>query len=65
VLARVALVGGLYLALVFLIPEFLLSYANVPVYVSGISLLVAVCVTLDLKAQFQGAALRNLRGERS
>jgi preprotein translocase subunit SecY len=35
------------------------------IYFSGISLLVAVCVTLDIKAQFQGAALNTLGGERS
>ena len=50
-------VGALYLAIVCLIPEILISYAAVPFYFGGTSLLIVVSVTMDTVAQIQGYLL--------
>jgi preprotein translocase subunit SecY len=60
VLSRTTLVGALYLALICLIPEFLIWYMRVPFYFGGLSLLVVVCAILDLRAQIQGYVLVKL-----
>jgi preprotein translocase subunit SecY len=57
VLSRVTVVGAAYLALVCLIPELLISYAAVPFYFGGTSLLIVVSVTMDTVAQIQGYLL--------
>jgi preprotein translocase subunit SecY len=57
VLSRITVVGAAYLALVCLIPEILISYAAVPFYFGGTSLLIVVSVTMDTVAQIQGYLL--------
>jgi preprotein translocase subunit SecY len=57
VLSRVTVVGAIYLAIVCLIPEILISYASVPFYFGGTSLLIVVSVTMDTVAQVQGYLL--------
>jgi preprotein translocase subunit SecY len=57
VLTRVTVIGAGYLALVCLLPELLVSYAAVPFYFGGTSLLIVVSVTLDTVAQIQGYLL--------
>jgi preprotein translocase subunit SecY len=57
VLSRVTVVGAAYLAIVCLIPEILISYAAVPFYFGGTSLLIVVSVTMDTVAQIQGYLL--------
>ncbi|MDQ2080808.1 preprotein translocase subunit SecY [Xanthobacteraceae bacterium Astr-EGSB] len=57
VLSRITVVGAGYLALVCLIPELLISYAAVPFYFGGTSLLIVVSVTMDTVAQVQGYLL--------
>ncbi|MGZ8400759.1 MAG: preprotein translocase subunit SecY [Methyloceanibacter sp.] len=57
VLTRVTVVGAAYLALVCLLPEMLVSYAAVPFYFGGTSLLIVVSVTMDTVAQLQGYLL--------
>jgi preprotein translocase subunit SecY len=54
VLTRITLVGALYLVVVCLIPEFLISATGVPFYLGGTSLLIVVSVTLDTVSQVQG-----------
>jgi preprotein translocase subunit SecY len=54
VLTRITAVGALYLVVVCLIPEFLISATGVPFYLGGTSLLIVVSVTLDTVAQVQG-----------
>jgi preprotein translocase subunit SecY len=54
VLTRLTLVGAIYLVIVCLIPEFLISATGVPFYLGGTSLLIVVSVTLDTVAQVQG-----------
>ncbi len=57
VLTRITVVGAIYLAIVCLIPEILISYAAVPFYFGGTSLLIVVSVTMDTVAQVQGYLL--------
>jgi preprotein translocase subunit SecY len=57
VLSRITVVGALYLSVVCLIPEILISYAAVPFYFGGTSLLIVVSVTMDTVAQVQGYLL--------
>jgi preprotein translocase subunit SecY len=57
VLTRITVVGAAYLAIVCLIPEFMISYAAVPFYFGGTSLLIVVSVTMDTVAQVQGYLL--------
>jgi preprotein translocase subunit SecY len=51
VLMRLVTVGAIYLALVCLLPEFLISQYSVPFYFGGTSLLIVVSVTMDTVAQ--------------
>ena len=53
VLTRITVVGAIYLAIVCVLPELLISYAAVPFYFGGTSLLIAVSVTMDTVAQIQ------------
>jgi preprotein translocase subunit SecY len=57
VLSRITLIGAGYLAAVCLFPEILISYAAVPFYFGGTSLLIVVSVTMDTVAQVQGYLL--------
>ncbi|MFL9826495.1 preprotein translocase subunit SecY [Rhodoplanes sp. SY1] len=57
VLSRITVVGAAYLSVVCLIPEILISYAAVPFYFGGTSLLIVVSVTMDTVAQIQGYLL--------
>ncbi|TVR06321.1 MAG: preprotein translocase subunit SecY [Salinarimonadaceae bacterium] len=54
VLTRVTVIGAAYLTVVCLIPEFLISYASLPFYLGGTSLLIVVTVTMDTVAQVHG-----------
>ena len=53
VLTRLTLWGALYVAGVCLLPEFLISFGNVPFYFGGTSLLIIVVVVMDFMAQLQ------------
>lgn len=57
VLTRITVVGAIYLAAVCVLPEFLISYAAVPFYFGGTSLLIVVSVTMDTVAQVQSHLL--------
>jgi preprotein translocase subunit SecY len=57
VLSRLTVIGAAYLALVCLLPEMLITYAAVPFYFGGTSLLIVVSVTMDTVAQIQGYLL--------
>jgi preprotein translocase subunit SecY len=54
VLTRITVVGSVYLAIVCVIPEILISQANIPFYLGGTSLLIVVNVTMDTVSQIQG-----------
>lgn len=53
VLTRITIVGAIYLTLVALIPEVLVSQLNVSAFLGGTSLLIMVTVTLDTISQVQ------------
>jgi len=57
VLTRITVVGAIYLVIVCLLPEFLISAAGIPYYLGGTSLLIVVSVTMDTVAQIQGHLL--------
>jgi len=54
---RLVAVGALYLAVVCLIPEVLISQYSVPFYFGGTSLLIVVNVTMDTVSQIQAHLL--------
>src|SRR5690242_16573587 len=53
IIMRLTLVGAVYITLVCLLPQFLVSNYNVPFYFGGTSLLITVVVTMDFMAQLQ------------
>ena len=57
VLTRITVAGALYLVIVCLMPEVLISQAGLPFYFGGTSLLIVVSVTMDTVAQVQGHLL--------
>jgi preprotein translocase subunit SecY len=57
VLTRITVVGAIYLTAVCILPEILISYAAVPFYFGGTSLLIVVSVTMDTVAQVQSHLL--------
>ena len=54
ILTRITVIGAAYLALICLLPEMLISYAALPFYFGGTSLLIVVSVTMDTVAQIMG-----------
>lgn len=57
VLDRITLVGALYLALISILPEFLITTLNVPFFFGGTSLLIVVGVALDTVQQVESHLL--------
>ncbi len=57
ILTRLTVVGSLYLAVICLLPEILVSQYSVPFYFGGTSLLIVVSVTMDTVAQIQSHLL--------
>jgi len=53
VLTRLTVFGSVYIALVCLMPQFLVVAWNVPFYLGGTSLLIVVVVVMDFMAQVQ------------
>jgi preprotein translocase subunit SecY len=57
VLTRLTTVGAIYLAIVCLLPEILISHYAVPFYFGGTSLMIIVSVTMDTVTQIQSHLL--------
>ncbi|MFC3711375.1 preprotein translocase subunit SecY [Sphingoaurantiacus capsulatus] len=57
VLTRITVIGALYLVVVCLLPEFLISSMALPFYFGGTSLLIVVNVTMDTVSQIQSHLL--------
>jgi preprotein translocase subunit SecY len=57
VLTRLTTVGGIYLVLICLLPEFLISDYGLPFYFGGTSILIVVSVTMDTVTQIQSHLL--------
>jgi preprotein translocase subunit SecY len=53
VLTRITVIGSIYLAVVCLIPEWLIYTYSIPFYLGGTSILIVVSVTMDTVAQIQ------------
>lgn len=53
VMTRLTMFGSLYIALVCLLPQFLVVMWNVPFYLGGTSLLIVVVVVMDFMSQVQ------------
>ena len=53
VLTRLTVFGSAYIALVCLLPQFLVVMFNVPFYLGGTSMLIVVVVVMDFMAQIQ------------
>jgi preprotein translocase subunit SecY len=63
VMNRITLVGAIYLALVCVIPEILISQLHVPFYFGGTSLLIVIGVSLDTSQQIEAYMMsRNYDG---
>ena len=54
ILTRITAIGAAYLAIICILPEMLVSYAALPFYLGGTSLLIVVSVTMDTVAQVHG-----------
>ena len=62
-LTRITLPGALFLALISVLPDFLIRWFNVPFYFGGTSLLIVVGVALDTVRQMESHLLmRNYEG---
>lgn len=59
VLTRLTMFGSIYIALVCLMPQFLVVMWNVPFYLGGTSLLIVVVVVMDFMAQVQSHLMSN------
>lgn len=58
VLTRITVIGAAYLTIVCLIPEFMITYAQIPIILlGGTSLLIVVTTTMDTVAQVHGHLL--------
>ena len=53
ILTRLTTIGALYLTLVCLMPEFLISKYPIPFYLGGTSVLIVVVVAMDTVSQIQ------------
>ncbi len=53
VLTRLTVVGSIYIALVALMPQFLVVFSDLPIYLGGTSLLIVVVVVMDFMSQIQ------------
>ena len=51
VLTRITLWGAIYISIVCLLPQFLMSYFNLPFYFGGTSILIVVGVAMDFMSQ--------------
>jgi len=57
ILTRLTVIGAIYLSVVCILPEILISQYSVPFYFGGTSLLIVVSVTMDTVAQIQAHLL--------
>jgi preprotein translocase subunit SecY len=57
ILTRLTVIGAIYLSVICVLPEILISQYSVPFYFGGTSLLIVVSVTMDTVAQIQAHLL--------
>jgi len=63
VLTRVTVIGAAYLALVCVLPEYVIGQTGLPFFLGGTSLLIVVNVTVDTIAQIQSHLLAHQYGD--
>jgi preprotein translocase subunit SecY len=63
VLTRITVIGAAYLAVICLIPEFLIAKAGIPFSLGGTSLLIVVNVTVDTVTQIQSHLIAHQYGD--
>jgi preprotein translocase subunit SecY len=63
VLSRITVVGAIYLAVICLVPEYLVSALSIPFYLGGTSLLIVVNVTMDTVSQIQSHLIAHQYGD--
>jgi preprotein translocase subunit SecY len=63
VLTRITVIGAAYLAVICLIPEFLIAKAGIPFRLGGTSLLIVVNVTVDTVTQIQSHLIAHQYGD--
>ncbi len=63
VLTRITVIGAAYLAIICLIPEFLIARAGIPFYLGGTSILIVVNVTVDTVTQIQSHLIAHQYGD--
>ncbi|MGI4730448.1 MAG: preprotein translocase subunit SecY [Janthinobacterium lividum] len=63
VLTRITVIGAGYLAIICLLPEYLVSALQIPFYLGGTSLLIVVNVTMDTVTQIQSHLLAHQYGD--
>ena len=63
VLTRITVIGAAYLAIICLLPEYLVSALSIPFYLGGTSLLIVVNVTMDTVTQIQSHLLAHQYGD--
>ena len=63
VLTRITVIGAAYLAIICLVPEYLVSALSIPFYLGGTSLLIVVNVTMDTVTQIQSHLLAHQYGD--
>lgn len=57
VLTRITVIGALYLAVVCVLPEYMIAQTGIPLFLGGTSLLIVVNVTVDTISQIQSHLL--------
>jgi preprotein translocase subunit SecY len=63
VLTRITVIGAAYLAVICLVPEWLVTQLAIPFYLGGTSLLIVVNVTMDTVTQIQSHLLAHQYGD--
>jgi preprotein translocase subunit SecY len=63
VLTRITVIGAVYLAIICLVPEFIIARIGIPFYLGGTSLLIVVNVTVDTVTQIQSHLLAHQYGD--
>ncbi|MEE4289355.1 MAG: preprotein translocase subunit SecY [Erythrobacter sp.] len=63
VLTRITVVGAIYLALVCMVPEWMIRQTGIPLFLGGTSLLIVVNVTVDTISQIQSHLIAHQYGD--
>jgi len=63
VLTRITVIGALYLAVVCVVPEYMIAQTGIPLFLGGTSLLIVVNVTVDTISQIQSHLLAHQYGD--